>query len=236
MAIYEHMFPVDNVKDFLKAFPTDQEINKQLRKCFQKLVQNELPDSVLVGDVEPPRHADGNISIEGVFKRKGHRLLITASRYNDTKTLIVEDRSIFNVVDGYPSFKFDWKGRKTLAEAIDEHGFFKDTDAKPVDRTTIPLKLYVVWLEPLTFGYTSAIIACESQELLQALFKAHAFEDKKSDRIEYLNDFATQSYLPNGIPSEEPAHQGASSIKYLCECDLRSAKEAVVVLGGGFKE
>ena len=235
MAKSELMFPTDSVKNFLKAFPTDMEIDKQLRKCLKELIKNELSDSKPYGDVERPRHSLGDISVSGMFDRKGHRLKITARRFNDTKELIVEDQNI-DTVNGLASFKFDWKGRKTLAEAIDEHGFFKEPEQKQIDRTKIPLKLYMVVLEPLSFGYTSALIACESQELLQRLLASHVFKEGGSDRVEYRQNFFTSEYLPNGIPSEEPKVQCVHSIKYVCECSITSDKEAVVVHSGGYKE
>jgi hypothetical protein len=235
MAKTELLYPTDSVKKFLKAFPTDMEIDKQLRKCLKDLIKNELPDSKPYGDVERPRHSLGDIEVTGFFNRKGHLLKITARRFDDTKELIVEDQNI-TTLNGLASFKFDWKGRKTLAEAIDEHGFFKETEQKPVDRTKIPLKLYEVTLEPLSFGFTSAVIACESQELLQGLLASHVFKQEGSDRVEYRQPFWTSEYLPNGIPSEEPKVQCVHSIKYVCDCSITSAKEAVVVHSGGYKE
>lgn len=235
MAKTELMFPTDSVKNFLKAFPTDMEIDKQLRKCLKELVKNELPDSKPYGDVERPRHSLGDISVSGMFNRKGHLLKITAIRQNDTKRLIVEDQNI-STIDGLASFTFDAKGRKTLAEAIDEHGFFKEPEQKPVDRTKIPLNLYEVVLEPLSFGFTSALIACESQELLQGLLASHVFKKGGSDRVEYRQQFWTSEYITNATPSEEPKLQCVVSIKYVCECNLRTDKEAVVVHSGGYVE
>ncbi len=235
MAKTELMFPTDSVKNFLKSFPTDMEIDKQLRKCLKELIKNELPDSKPYGDVERPRHSLGDISVSGMFDRKGHRLKITVIRQNDTKRLIVEDQNI-STIDGLASFTFDAKGRTTLAAAIDAHGFFKEPEQKQIDRTKIPLKLYKVVLEPLSFGFTSALIACESQELLQGLLASHVFKEGGSDRVEYRQTFFTSEYLPNGIPSEEPKVQCVHSIEYVCDCSITSDKEAVVVHSGGYKE
>lgn len=237
MAKTELMFPTDSVRNFLKSFPTDMEIDKQLRKCFKELIKNELPDSKPYGDIERPRHYLGDISVRGMFDRKGHRLKITVIRENDTKRLIVEDQNIITE-DGLASFTFDAKGRTTLAAAIDAHGFFvkEPEQMQKIDRTKIPLKLYMVVLEPLSFGYTSALIACESQELLQGLLASHVFKNGGSDRVEYRQNFFTSEYLPNGIPSEQPKVQCVHSIKYVCDCSITSDKEAVVVHSGGYKE
>ena len=236
------MYPIDSVKNFMKSIPTDKDINKHLGKAFIRLLKRELGNIVVHTDNEIPfpvihNSRTGDITVRQTIEWKGHRLRFTAYRINDTKELYVEDLSQFTA-DGNPRIKFDYKSKQTLADCLIKNGFYKttDEDKSKTDRTKIPLKLYEVRLEDVGFGFVSALIACESEDMLKGLLASHVFVEKHTDRIEYMENFYTTTIKECGEDDDAVRIQCVEWVKYICDCSLRSSKEAIVVHAGQFRE
>ncbi len=236
------MFECDTFRNFMNGFPTDQQVNKHLQVAFDRLLKASLGDIKFITHKEDPQpvfhdNRTGNIKIVRTVRWKGHDLQITARRVDDSKLVQIEDLSKYTV-DGHPTITFDYKKNQSLYDVLIANKFYKtEEETKLVDRTKIPLNLYQVNLENVGFGFNSAVIACESIDKLKGLIASNVFKAEHTDRIEYLQDFYTTEYRGDSGSEEDRIRvQCMTDVKFICECSLRTDKEAIVVHADGYRE